>query len=70
VTNELYMWDCGQFGIILVKCLTSDVLIPNSQTTNVERHLRPFVIILKHGRKLNYSRNFKNSRKTSLKRGL
>ena len=47
VTNELYVWDCGQFGSILVKCLTSYVLIPNSQTMNVERRLRRVAIILK-----------------------
>ena len=72
VTNELHMWDCGQFGSILVKCLTSEVLIPNWQTTNVERRLRPISVILKQNgkKKLNYSWNFKNSHKTNSKRGL
>ena len=50
VTNELYIRDCGQFGSILVKCLSSEVLIPNSQTTNIKRRLRPIAIILKWDR--------------------
>jgi len=44
VTNELYIWDCGQFVGILVKCLSSEVLLPNSQTTNIKRGLRNWYI--------------------------